>query len=395
MSRDLDRRAAAPGEVVATGLWKRFRADRDGRSVLRDPGRLIRPRQWRWVLRDIDLQVEPGESVGLVGSNGSGKSTLLKLLCGVMYPYAGWVSTGGEIGPLIEVQAGLHPDLTGRENIGLYGAFLGISEARIASRFDEIVDFAELGEAIGRPIRFYSSGMKMRLGFSVAALLQPHVLLIDEVLAVGDASFQQRCLEQLQHARAAGSTLVYVSHDLGSVRAVCDRALWLDSGEVRRDGPVDEVLGRYREDVESRARTWRGTGPVRITSLTLAGGKVAIPSGAPLSIEVHLTADEARRVRLHLGFTEGPAAPIVALQREIDLAAGATRVIVELDGLPLGRGRYALWVGATRLSGAEELIPWHPESDLEVSGPQADAAPPGVSGVAPIHVAARWVVEGG
>ena len=395
MSREGRAPAVEPGQIVASGLWKRFRADRRGQSVLRDPGRLVRPKAWRWVLRDVDLSIEPGEAVGLIGANGSGKSTLLKILCGVMYPYAGAVGTGGEIGPLIEIQAGLHPFLTGRENIGLYGAFLGIPEARIRSRFDEIVDFAEIGDAIDRPVRFYSSGMKMRLGFSVAALLEPHVLLIDEVLAVGDASFQQRCLEQLQHAKAAGSTLVYVSHDLGSVRAVCDRAVWLQDARVQADGPVDDVLGGYREDVEARARTSRGTGPVRVTALVIGDGRGLAPSNEPLRIELRMQTDQERRVRLHVGLTEGPAAPLLALQRELALPAGSSRVLLDLDGLPVGRGRYAVWMGASTASGSDELIPWHPEADVEVVGPVADAAPPGVSRIAPLHVGARWVVEGG
>jgi ABC-type polysaccharide/polyol phosphate transport system ATPase subunit len=384
---------AEPGQILAQGVWKRFPADRSRRSVLRDPHRLLRRRGWRWVLRDIDLHVDPGDSVGLVGPNGSGKSTLLKLLCGVMYPYAGAVSTGGDVGPLIEVQAGQHPDLTGRENIGLYGAFLGIPPARISARFDDIVDFAEVGEAIDRPIRFYSSGMKMRLGFSVAALLEPHVLLIDEVLAVGDASFQQRCLEQLQHARAAGTTLVFVSHDLGSVRAVCDRAVWLDDGVVQADGPVDSVLGGYREDVESSARTSRGEGPLRVTRLEIADGQPTVPSGTPVAISLDLESDGDRKVRLHLGITEGPAAPILALERELGLVAGTNRVTVTLDGLPVGRGRYAVWMGASSAFVTDELIPWHPEAHIEVTGPLADPAPPGVSRIAPVQIGARWTVE--
>lgn len=391
MSPDRRRPPVEPGQVRADGLWKRFPADQERRSVIRNPHRLLRRRGWRWVLRDIHLRIDPGESVGLVGPNGSGKSTLLKLICGVMYPYAGTVSTGGDIGPLIEVQAGLHPDLTGRENIGLYGAFLGIPAARIAARFDDIVDFAEVGDAIDRPIRFYSSGMKMRLGFSVAALLEPHILLIDEVLAVGDASFQQRCLEQLQHARARGTTLVFVSHDLGSVRAVCDRAVWLDDSRVQVDGPVDAVLGDYREDVEARARTYRSEGPLRIVSVVVADGAPAVPANQPVAITLAMESDVDRKIRLHLGITEGPAAPILALEREVALTAGASTITIELDGLPIGRGRYAVWMGAS--SATDEVIPWHPAADIEVTGPAADPAPPGVSRVAPLQVGARWRVD--
>jgi ABC-type polysaccharide/polyol phosphate transport system ATPase subunit len=384
-----------PGAVVAQGVWKRFHADVQPRSILRQPQDLFRPRGWRWALRDIDLSIAPGEAVGLVGPNGSGKSTLLKLLAGVMYPYAGSVGIGGEVGPLIEIQAGLHPELTGGENIGLAGAFLGIDPARIRERFDDIVEFAELGDAIHRAVRFYSSGMRMRLGFAVATLLRPHVLLIDEVLAVGDASFQQRCLEQLEHARSLGTTLVFVSHDLGAVRAVCERAVWLDGGVVQADGPVDEVLGDYREDVESRSRTARGAGPVRVTSLSLDGRRGVVNAHEPLTIAIGLASERDRSVRVHLGITDGPAAPIVALQRDLQLPAGESRVSVALDGLPLGRGRYAIWLGVLDEQRGDELVPWHPEGDLEVAGALADAAPPGVARVAPVQVPARWAVERG
>jgi ABC-type sulfate/molybdate transport systems ATPase subunit len=269
-----------------------------------------------------------------------------------------------------------------------------VPRQRIRERFAEIVEFAELGDAVDRPVRFYSSGMRMRLGFAVAALLEPSVLLIDEVLAVGDASFQQRCLERLQQSRADGTTLVFVSHDLSAVRAVCERAVWLDHGTVQDDGPVDQVLGSYREDVESAARVARPDGPVQVVDLQIAGGSATVAAHEAVSIRVELDADHDRPVRLHLGVTEGPSAPIIALEREVHLRAGRNRVTVELAGLPLGRGRYAIWVGATGPHSSAELIPWHPEGGFELTGPMADPAPPGVSRVAPVQVGARWSVEG-
>jgi ABC-2 type transport system ATP-binding protein len=386
--------AAAPGVIHAEGLWKRFAADEHYASILQRPSRLFRRRGWRWALLDIDMEVAPGESVGLVGPNGSGKSTLLKLLAGVMYPYAGTIAVGGSVAPLIEVQAGLHPGLTGGENIELTGAFLRVPRGRVRDRFDEIVDFAELGDAIDRPVRFYSSGMRMRLGFAVSTLLDPDVLLIDEVLAVGDASFQQRCLEKLQQARAEGTTLLFVSHDLSAVRAVSDRAVWLERGRVRADGPVDEVLGQYREDVESSARQLRDDGPVHVADVEVANGRATVGSNEPLTIRIDLESDRARYLRLHLGITEGPAAPVVALVREVHVHPGRTRVSVDLPGLPLGRGRYAVWVGATGPRPSDEIVPWHPEADIEITGAEADPAPPGVSRVSPVQVGARWTVEG-
>jgi ABC-2 type transport system ATP-binding protein len=387
--------AVEPGAIVANGVWKRFAADLSRRSILQQPSALFKRRGHRWALRDIDLAVAPGEAVGLVGANGSGKSTLLKLLAGVMYPYAGHVGIGGDVGPLIEIQAGLHPELTGGENIGLAGAFLGIPPARIRDRFDDIVEFAELGDAIHRAVRFYSSGMRMRLGFAVATLLQPDVLLIDEVLAVGDASFQQRCLEQLQLARSLGTTLVFVSHDLGAVRAVCERAVWLDEGVVQADGPVDEVLGTYREDVESHARTSRGTGPVQVADVVVAERRGMVAAHEPFEVRLRLASDAPRDVRIHLGVTEGPAAPILSLRHAVQLPAGESTVVVDLDGLPLGRGRYALWLGVVDDHRGRDLVPWHPEADIDVVGALADPAPPGVARLAPLQVGARWTIDRG
>jgi ABC-type polysaccharide/polyol phosphate transport system ATPase subunit len=245
------------GTVEVRHLWKRFRGGR--RLVLRDHVERVGARLrgstdsgWRWALRDVNLRIEPGEAVGLVGRNGSGKSTLLKILTRVMYPYAGSVAVAGRVGALIEVQAGLHEDLTGRENILLYGSLLGWNRREVARRFDDIVDFAELHDAVDRQVKFYSSGMHMRLGFSVAALLEPDVLLVDEVLAVGDGAFQVRCLDRMKQVIAGGTTLVYVSHDLATVRDVCGRVLWVDDGRVRADGHAGQVLVEYASDLSQR-----------------------------------------------------------------------------------------------------------------------------------------------
>ncbi|MSO37761.1 MAG: ABC transporter ATP-binding protein, partial [Acidimicrobiia bacterium] len=179
------------GSVKVDQVWKRFRADR-GRRLLRDQisratslGRSNRPDSWRWVLKDIAFEVEPGESVGIVGVNGSGKSTLLKIISGVMFPHSGHVETQGRIGALIEVMSGIHPDLTGRENVLVYGTLLGLGRKQISAKFDEIVAFAEIEDAVDRQVKFYSSGMKMRIGFAIAAFLEPSILIVDEVLAVG------------------------------------------------------------------------------------------------------------------------------------------------------------------------------------------------------------------
>ena len=182
------------------------------------------------------MRAEPGEAIGLIGANGSGKTTLLRLVNRVMYPYAGRVSVHGRVGALIEIRAGLHPELRGSENIYFFGSLLGLRRSEIAAHFDDIVAFAELEHAIDRQVKFYSSGMQMRLGFAAASFLDPAILLVDEVLAVGDSAFQQRCLARLRDLLIAGTTLVFVSHDLAAVEATCRRAIWLDAGVVRAEG---------------------------------------------------------------------------------------------------------------------------------------------------------------
>ncbi len=201
----------------------------------------------------MDLVSEPGDATGIVGNNGSGKSTFLKILAGVMDQYAGRVEVAGRIGALIEVRGGIHPELTGRENVYLYGTLLGLKRADIVRQFDEIVAFGELEGAIDRQVKFYSSGMGMRLGFSVAAFLEPDVLLVDEVLAVGDASFQQRCLAKMRDVLNNGTSLVFVSHDLASVEAICNRGIWMQNGVVQADAPVAETLSYYRQAIEQVA----------------------------------------------------------------------------------------------------------------------------------------------
>ncbi|HEV7163456.1 MAG TPA: ABC transporter ATP-binding protein, partial [Solirubrobacteraceae bacterium] len=191
-------------------------------------GDRLRSRQgesWRWALNDISLRAEPGESWALVGANGAGKSTLLKIISRVMYQTAGKLEMAGRVGALIEVRAGLTPLLTGRENIYLTGSIMGLKRRDVARRFDEIVAFAELERAVDRQVKYYSSGMQMRLGFAVAAHLQPDILLVDEVLAVGDASFQQRCLDQIRAVLNEGTTLLFVSHDLAAVEASCTNGI--------------------------------------------------------------------------------------------------------------------------------------------------------------------------
>ena len=202
-------------------------------------------------LRDVNLRVSRGEALGILGRNGAGKSTLLKVIAQVLRPTQGSVWIRGRIAPLIELGAGFHPELTGRENIFLNGAMLGFSRAEMKQRFDSIVKFAELSAFIDAPLRTYSSGMTMRLGFSIASDVNPDILIIDEVLAVGDQAFQQKCLERMEQFRHAGTTILFVSHALDTIRELCSRAIWVDEGRIRCSGPVSEVIDTYREHVQS------------------------------------------------------------------------------------------------------------------------------------------------
>ena len=200
-------------------------------------------------LKDINLTVRQGEAWGLVGTNGSGKSTLLKLICGILKPYKGKVETFGTIAPLIELGAGFDGELTATENIYLNGAVLGYSKKFMDEHFDEIVEFAELKDFMDMPIKNYSSGMAARLGFAIATIVRPQILICDEVLAVGDLAFQEKCMDRMHEMLSGGTTLLFVSHSIEAVRKLCDHALWIEKGVQRASGSVDEVCDRYLDSL--------------------------------------------------------------------------------------------------------------------------------------------------
>src|SRR5207245_2015471 len=198
-----------------------------------------------WTLKEVSLEVKEGEVLGLIGRNGAGKTTLLKILSRITRPTEGWAEIHGRVGSLLEVGTGFHPELTGRENTFLSGAILGMSRSEIARKFDEIVAFAELEKFIDTPVKHYSSGMYVRLAFAVAAHLEPEILLVDEVLAVGDINFQKKCLGKMGDVARAGRTVVLVSHQMNQMRRLCHRVVWIDGGSVRQDGPTHEVVSAY------------------------------------------------------------------------------------------------------------------------------------------------------
>lgn len=206
-----------------------------------------------WALREVSFEIVAGETFGIIGPNGAGKSTVLKLMARILEPTSGQVAVKGRISPLLELGAGFHPELTGRENVYLNAALFGVSQAEAQDRYDEIVEFSELKDFIDAPLKHYSSGMYMRLGFAVAANIIPDVLLVDEFLAVGDEAFQKKCLSKIEEFRREGRTIVFVSHSLSTVEDLCSRALWLDHGRVEAIGPTADVVERYLESVGTGA----------------------------------------------------------------------------------------------------------------------------------------------
>lgn len=388
------------GTVSVNHVWKRFRADR-GRKLARDYmsralRRANRADNWRWVLRDIDFQVEPGESIAIVGVNGSGKSTLLKIISGVMFPHSGSVQTTGRIGALIEVMSGISPELTGRENILVYATLLGLSRKQVADRFDQIVSFAEVESAIDRQVKYYSSGMKMRIGFSIAAFLEPSILVVDEVLAVGDSSFQQKCLNRMREVTQSGTTLLLVSHDLAAVAATVQRGVWLEESRIRAAGPIDDVLSTYRTAIEERAEaTTNHDGIVRIRNLRTGGSNDGlVVTNEHCQIKMDVQCDEICDANLYIGISEGAPTPIFVVRREVQLLPGTTSLTLDLPHIPLPAGKYFLWSGCYRTLSRVELMPWHPIGPLPIAGRlRLDPTPGAIVRLSPVFVESTWTVK--
>jgi len=235
--------------VEIKDLWKKFQVYQDKTISLKE--RIIFWGRQRtegfWALRNINLAVPKGKTIGLIGRNGSGKSTLLKIISRILYPTQGEVKVRGKLSTLLELGAGFHPDFTGRENIFLNASILGFTRKEIKEKLNDIVEFAELGDFIDNPVRNYSSGMYMRLGFAVAVHVDPDILLIDEVLSVGDLAFQEKCLTRIQDMQKQGKTIILVTHAPKQVEDLCDIAVWLDHGEAKLQGPAQEVAQAYKE----------------------------------------------------------------------------------------------------------------------------------------------------
>jgi ABC-type polysaccharide/polyol phosphate transport system ATPase subunit len=365
-----------PGAIRVDSVSRRFRVHGREARTLKD---LVVQRGRTdphdvWALRDVTVDVAPGEALGLIGRNGSGKSTLLRIVAGIIKPTSGRIATEGRIGSLLELGAGFHPDFTGRENVFLNGSIQGLPKRLIRARFDEIVAFAELEHAIDRPVRTYSSGMYMRLGFAIAAFLDADILLLDEVFAVGDEAFQRKCFGRIFEFKQRGGTIVFVSHDANAVERLCERAVLLRQGEVAFDGPTHEAVVQYRRalaaevDPQERGaglREW-GTGEAVIASARLLGPdgeeRRQFLAGEPLRLDVEIEARErveAPMLQLELRDDSG----ILIASDVADTSRlgwnGGTRLgaTMTVPALPLAFGRFHLRLGLTDTSG-ERLLHW-------------------------------------
>lgn len=289
--------------ISVDGVSKYFRLYHEKNQYLKTA--LLRGRRARyeefWALKDVSLSIPRGSTFGIIGSNGSGKSTLLKCLAGILTPDKGSVTHNGHVVALLELGAGFHPDLSGRENIYLNGAILGMTRSEIEKKFNDIVEFSGLDHFIDTPVKNYSSGMTVRLGFAIAINVDPEILIIDEVLAVGDASFQLRCLEKIDEFRKLGKTVVFVSHGLDQVVKLCNTVAWLDKGQIRMIGPANEVVNEYsgmsygaEETEEGEVGKRWGSHEIEITKVQLLDENGEEPrihvTGKPMTIRIHYNA---------------------------------------------------------------------------------------------------------
>jgi ABC-type polysaccharide/polyol phosphate transport system ATPase subunit len=394
-----------PGEIAADHASRHFKVYPREARRLKDAvvaRRRSQPAEVR-ALQDVSFRVDPGSAIGLVGRNGSGKTTLLRLLSGIIKPTAGSVEVGGRIGSLLELGAGFHPDLTGRENVFLNGSIHGLKRAYVREQLDEIVAFAGLEEFIDLPVRTYSSGMYMRLGFAIAAHIDADVLLLDEVFAVGDEQFQRKCFGKIFEFKQRGGTIVFVSHDAAAVERLCDRAVLLRNGRLEFDGPTHDAIVRYRQQLAGELdpaergaglKEW-GSGDARIESVELVGAdgapRTQFLAGEPLTLRLRIVAPRAippPRLSLELRDASGL---LVAGSGHSTAELGWDEHTSELgarfdvEQLPLADGRFHVRLGLTDETG-DRLFHWLDDALTFVVYPAGDER-----GV--VRLEGRWTGE--
>lgn len=311
-----------------------------------------------WALKDVSFDLKKGESLALVGANGAGKTTILRLLANITKPTSGSIAIDGKLSALIELGAGFHPDLTGRENVYMNGTILGLSRKEIANRFDEIVTFSELEQFIDTPVKRYSSGMAVRLGFAVASSIEPEILLVDEVLAVGDTSFQQKCMARIRSLIRNGTSIIFVSHNIYLVQAVCTRALYLERGEVKHIGSTREVIDRYEQDLHhKRASKFGGSTleddgvsqSLEITRVEVMGVQAesnVFSSNHPAQIRIHYNAYQSiGKVQMSVFIKRSDGLTCCMMRTKLDqfdllLDRGQGVISLQLEPLQLITGSY-------------------------------------------------------
>ena len=392
--------------IEVDGVSKRFRLYHDRNQSLK--ATLMRGRRARYeeflAVDDVSVDIRHGETFAFLGRNGSGKSTLLKVIARIYRADGGAVAVDGKLSALLELGAGFHPELSGRENVYLNGSILGLSKKELDRRFDDIVDFAELGQFIDMPVKNYSSGMYVRLGFSVAINVDPDVLVVDEVLAVGDELFQRKCNAMFADMRKQGKTIVLVTHSLAAVRSMCDRAMWLDRGRCKAIGPAGDVIDEYLAGMEPDAAVeagggvrW-GTGEARITDVLLLDRADApthvVRSGEPLSIQVSWEADEAVPEPVFSIVLYTAEGIVLSVPNTKDAGVvppsinGHGTATFAIDELPLLPNSYEVSVALTDRSAATHISNRHRVARFDVT---PGAAPETMGGH--VSIRGRWSID--
>jgi ABC-type polysaccharide/polyol phosphate transport system ATPase subunit len=375
-----------PGAVRAEAVSRRFLVYPQPQVTLKEA--VLRRRHLRrtevWAVRDVSFAIEPGEAVGVIGRNGSGKTTLLRLIAGIFRPSSGRLDVVGDVASLLELGAGFHPDFTGRENVYMNGAIHGLKRRYVESKIDEIVSFAELERFIDVPVRTYSAGMYMRLGFSVAAHLDPDVLLLDEVFAVGDEAFQRKCMGKILDLKARGRTLLFVSHSAPAVERLCERAVLLRDGHVMADGPARDSIAEYQRLLAAEERPaergaglreW-GTGEARITDVQLEDAegneRRQFLSGQALVVRLRIRVDKpipAPRVTVEFRDANGSLLGVNETEADVlgwDGTPGVTELAFTCPRLPLADGRFQVSVALSRLDSTLQFHRLDPAIEFNV-----------------------------
>ena len=367
-------------------------------------------------LDDVTFDIPEGQSSALIGLNGAGKTTALKIATRIAYPTAGRVRVRGRVGALIEVGTGMHPELTGRENVQLYGRILGLSRRDINARFERIVNFADIGEALDRPVKQFSSGMQLRLGFSLAAHLEPDVLLVDEAIAVGDAGFQYRCVERMSALVREGRTLVLVSHNMSAIETLCQRAILLRDGRVAADGTAKNVVRKYllgvQADLLAQDPAFRVTAApgrleiVNVSILNEAGLEVdEVNTGTSMTARLHYRAREPILEPIfEVGISDGRIGCFTLASMLVDgqvpaYLSGDGHVDCTFAELPLRPRTYELWLAVRGQEGFGDLVDWQRVRVFrvggEIEGPGKGAVTHTLVNAAPVTIPYRWAVVRG